>query len=105
MHRHSRVPCIVPPFLLQHLAESGEADLADHARRTLQADTVLRARPARPTAPPQAATAAAPVLHRTVHDAHHGSTLPGEVVRDEGDPASADTAVNEAYDGLGDTWR
>ena len=105
--RHSRVPCagIVPPFLLQRLAESGEAELADHARRTLQHDSVLRARPARPTAPPQTAAPSTAVLHRTVHDVHHGSTLPGEVVRDEGDPASSDTAVNEAYDGLGDTWR
>lgn len=105
--RHSRVPCagIVPPFLLQRLAESGEAELADHARRTLQHDSVLRTRPARPTAPPEGVAPSTAVLHRTVHDAHHSSTLPGDVVRDEGDSASSDTAVNEAYDGLGDTWR
>jgi hypothetical protein len=105
MDLHSRAACqgIVPPFLLQHLLASGDADLAEHARRTLLHDSVLRARSARP-APAQAA-AAAKVLRRTIHDAHHGSTLPGVEVRAEGDPASADEAVNQAYDGLGETWR
>jgi hypothetical protein len=105
MRHLSRVPCIVPPFLLQHLADAGEADLADHARRTLLHDSVLRARPARPAAGAEAGAAGAPVLHRTVHDAHHGTALPGDVVRDEGAPVSSDDAVNEAYDGLGATWR
>ncbi len=41
---------------------------------------------------------------RTIYDAGHGSTLPGTQIRREGDPASGDTAVNEAYDGLGDTF-
>ncbi|MGY2873415.1 hypothetical protein ACVW00_000605 [Marmoricola sp. URHA0025 HA25] len=89
---------IVPPYLLQRLVDSGDADLAERARRTLVHDTVLRARPERPL------PASGDGLHRTVHDAHQGTTLPGDVVRDEGDAASGDTAVNEAYDGLGATW-
>lgn len=92
-------PGIVPPYLLQRLLDSGDLELADCARRTLIRDSVLRARPMRP------GVSAGAGLHRTVHDAHHGSALPGEVVRDEGDPASSDTAVNQAYDGLGDTWQ
>jgi hypothetical protein len=94
----------VPPFLLQHLVASGDPDLADHARRTLLRDSVLRARPARPATLPTAA-AAAKVLRRTIHDARHGSTLPGPEVRAEGAPASADETVNQAYDGLGATWQ
>ena len=42
--------------------------------------------------------------HRTIYDAKHGSKLPGVVVRKEGDPASSDLAVNEAYDGSGITY-
>jgi Zn-dependent metalloprotease len=34
-----------------------------------------------------------------VHTAGHGATLPGDVVRSAGDPASGDTTVDEAADG------
>jgi hypothetical protein len=40
-------------------------------------------------------------LHRTVYSAENGMTLPGTVIRQEGDPPVSDIAVNEAYDGLG----
>jgi hypothetical protein len=104
MRHHTRARCagIVPPFLLRHLLASGDADLAECARRTLLRDSVLRARPALPT------TVTAPGRqgpHRTIHDAHHGTRLPGAVVRTEDDDASGDEAVDQAYDGLGDTWR
>src|SRR5581483_5825698 len=41
---------------------------------------------------------------RTVYDARHGRTLPGKLVRGEGDPRGRDAAVNEAYDGAGKTY-
>jgi Zn-dependent metalloprotease len=41
---------------------------------------------------------------RTVYDAGHATRLPGVLVRGEGDPESADVAVNEAYDGAGTTY-
>ncbi len=55
-----------------------------------------------PAAPPEQARAAAP--QRSVHDAEHGTTLPGVLRRGEGAPAHSDESVNEAYDGLGATW-
>src|SRR5690349_18117744 len=91
---------IVPPYLLQHLVDAG-GDLADHARRTLVHDALLRARPTRPTGPAAIGGAG---LRRTIHDAHQGTTLPGDVVREEGGAPAGDDAVNQAYDGLGDTW-
>jgi Zn-dependent metalloprotease len=42
--------------------------------------------------------------HRLVYDARRRDTLPGKLVRSEGDPKAADTAVNEAYDHSGDTF-
>jgi Zn-dependent metalloprotease len=42
--------------------------------------------------------------NRGIYDARNGTNLPGELVRDEGDPESSDPAVNEAYDGLGATY-
>jgi Zn-dependent metalloprotease len=41
---------------------------------------------------------------RTVFDAGHGMRLPGKLVRSEGEGASKDVAVNEAYDGAGSTY-
>ncbi len=54
-------------------------------------------------APPEAA-APAGVLRRRVHDAQQGTALPGMLVRGEGQGATGDEAVDEAYDGLGATW-
>jgi hypothetical protein len=93
---------IVPPYLLQRLVESDDSELARRARSTLAHDAVLRARPARPA--PATATASTTGLDRTIHDTHHSTTLPGDVVRNEGGAASGDKAVDQAYDGLGETW-
>jgi Zn-dependent metalloprotease len=41
---------------------------------------------------------------RQVHDAEHGSSLPGRLVRSEGDAPTNDLAVDEAYDGSGATF-
>ena len=49
----------------------------------------------------------AKTIRRTVYDVEHGgdSDLPGRKVRGEGDRAVSDTAVNQAYDGAGLTYR
>ncbi|MDQ2691590.1 MAG: peptidase M4 family protein, partial [Chloroflexota bacterium] len=44
------------------------------------------------------------VKDRVVYDAKNGSSLPGTVVRKEGDAATGDAAVDEAYDGSGVTY-
>lgn len=47
-------------------------------------------------------------LRRTIYDAKHGASLPAPgrdtPVRNEGDPAASDLAVNEAYDFSGKTY-
>lgn len=50
------------------------------------------------------AAAVSPGRQRTIYDAQNGTTLPGTVVRREGDGPSTDPAVNEAYDGSGYTY-
>jgi Zn-dependent metalloprotease len=42
--------------------------------------------------------------HRTIFDARQATTLPGIMVRGEGDAPVSDAAANEAYDGLGATY-
>ncbi len=104
---------IVPPYLLEALAASDDPALAAQAQATLDVDAELRQgrhtadlRPDRPrTSRPRLApgTTAGPV--RAIHDAKHGTTLPGTLVRSEGQPPTGDQGVTEAYDGLGATWQ
>lgn len=97
-------PCtIVPPYMLEAIVRNGSPQERELARRTLETDAALRAgRQARPLAlPAPGAEWAAPHKERRVYDAGHTDVLPGTLVRAEGQPATKDTAVNEAYDGSG----
>ena len=103
---------IIPPYLLQALASSGDRDVAHQARATLRHDTVLRAeramfgagvRPAGPASDrPPNGTATAPSMR--IHDCRHTRTLPGKPVRGVGDPPTKDITVTQAWDGLRATW-
>ncbi|MEO8688513.1 MAG: M4 family metallopeptidase [Solirubrobacteraceae bacterium] len=106
------IACIIPPVLLEELARRGTDEERDAVLRTLSLDASLRlarvhnslttGRVNRATVR-QSATAGRP--QRTIYDCH-GLEPPSnpEQVRAEGDPASGDVTVNEAYDGLGDTY-
>src|SRR3954452_12427155 len=102
-------PCcsIIPPYLLDNLATSGDPECAVPATGTLALDAVFRAR--RQSATPTSTgedvdPAAAPNPRRTISTAHNTTTLPGDTVRTEGAPPTKDAATDEAYDGLGQTW-
>lgn len=99
---------LIPPYILQALARHEDPVVRDAAIATLGfdktfavnrllGDRALRSKE-------RTAVAVAPKLERLIHDAHNEEELPGELVRSEGAAASTDVAVNEAYDGLGDTW-
>lgn len=105
-----RIHCgIVPPHLLTRLAAmqdprlSGASSAARHA--LLELDPVLRERSEALRAPVRRGSAIAGSLTRRIHDAGGREELPGEVVRAEGAPATGDVAADEAYDGLGSTYR
>jgi Zn-dependent metalloprotease len=95
---------IIPPHVLDRLAEHEDPALAEPARRTRDRDAIQRA--ARPRSLTAAETAAPPSDHpqRTIYDAGHTEHLPGREVRSEGAPAVSDASVNRAYDGLGATF-
>lgn len=99
--------CIVPPYVLAHLARLRDPDLrsvAEAAMRTLVLSERLRGeRHAIGDIAPRTVTPTG-TRRRTIFDAREGGALPGELVRGEEDPPSADPAVNEAYDGLGATY-
>src|SRR4051812_41805374 len=99
---------ILPPKVLRNIVENGDPDQRGAALQTLATDHTFRL--ARATYQllevrgQQALVTPTPQKQRTIYDARKGSTLPGTVVRTEGSKAGKDVAVNEAYDGLGDTW-
>jgi Zn-dependent metalloprotease len=115
--RSSRRACcfIAPPDLLSRLAEEGTPEERAAALGAIAASAGIRARRAivgtiiremGMDALPPSLVAPATGGGRTVYDVEHQgrSALPGLRVRGDGDPASSDDAVNEAYEGSGKTY-
>ena len=102
------IQCIVPPHILDAMAASREARIRQAALDTLRLSAFLHGRRS-VLGSMRAAIAAAhtPGLKRTIFDSQGQDSDPpsGQQVRGEGDPASGDVAVNEAYDGLGATYK
>lgn len=108
-HRHS-IFCILPPHVLRNIARNGNKEEREAALNTLGLDGSIRT--ARLTyslsgglkVPHPEAAAAPPQEKRSVYDAKHLQALPGKLARAEGQGSTSDLAVNQAYDGLGDTF-
>lgn len=109
------IACVVPPFVLEKLAESTNAMVRKAALRNLQVSVEFRSHratvaafspgiaagiPALPTGPAK--------LRREVYDQGKKNPpnfgLPGTLRRAEGDGATGDPAVDEAYKYSGDVW-
>ncbi|PYY48810.1 M4 family metallopeptidase [Curtobacterium sp. MCBD17_023] len=104
----SRSPrSVVPPYLLRAVADAPEDRFprAAAAARTALASMDRVQEPKHVTGLRAARTAGAPDVapRRTIADAAGTTTLPGRVVRREGDGDTGDPAVDEAYAGLGAT--
>ena len=97
---------IIPPYILESIALRGTPAQRARAQQTLVLDNQIRA---------QRVTQAnlrsvgvqgvgAPHKNRLIHTTANSTSLPGTLTRSEGQGASGDIAVNEAYDGLGATF-
>lgn len=113
-HRHS-IFCILPPHILREIVLNGDDDQRLAAMNTLSIDSTMRLTRATSqmvnnTSQQGLIGTDAPVVQRTIYSAASDDdndpqmTLPGTVIRSEGDDASDDPAINEAYDGLGATF-
>ena len=99
---------IIPPYLLARIASAQGTSFsraAEAARRALAELPPLEyARTqARVSPTPVQGIATVPSLRREVSDAGGTETLPGKLVRSEGDEPTRDDSVDEAYKGLGAT--
>ena len=105
-HRHS-IFCVLPPYMLREIAENGTKEQANAAMQTLITDTTFRAfrsQTATDVVAQAVMGAASAGKQRTIYTTNHTQNLPGKQVRAEGDKPTKDVEVNEAYDGLGDTY-
>jgi Zn-dependent metalloprotease len=92
--------------MLHEIIRNGTASQRDLALRTIITSEQMRGqrRAMRSMSALLARAATMGNKQRVIYDAKNGSQLPGTLARNEGDPATADLAVNEAYDGSGVTY-
>src|SRR5215469_7033449 len=104
-HRHS-IQCIIPPYITERMAQSPDPEVRSRALANLTASVAFRTVREMAQAMPTLMVAMSPARtkHRLVYDAQQTDRLPGSLVRSEGQGKVADPAVNEAYDGAGDTY-
>ena len=97
--------CIVPPYMLENIAENGSAPQREMAQKNLAVATDVRSkRVALSNMIGVRFSAIADEKNRQVFNAHEQGELPGRLVRSENDPPTGDPAVDEAYDGAGLTY-
>jgi Zn-dependent metalloprotease len=115
MRHRCSLHCILPPTLLLKIAGDPETpeETRSVALQALEIDHTFRqARAEQASRVPVgvggllAGGGAGGQPHRSIYDQHEREAHElGELVRSEGQPAVADAAVNDAYDGLGDTYK
>ncbi len=117
---HNPINCIIPPHMLEVMAMRGDKSVAKMARSMLaQNDKVRTKRAAQssggmvpvkgsPGAFVSAALASGSAQQHTcdrnIYDGQNKASLPGKLVRKEGDPATGDAEVDAAYDGAGQVF-
>ncbi|MBV6624911.1 MAG: M4 family metallopeptidase [Rivularia sp. (in: Bacteria)] len=94
--------CIVPPYMLEQMAVNGSPRQREWAFETLNLSAQIRGR--RFNLGNMQVTPQTSGKNRNIYDAKNLQELPGEIVRSEGDAATEDEAVNEAYDAAGATY-
>jgi len=111
-HLHS-IACILPPDILERVILQGTPEQREKALRTLSTDNALRSIRAQNAViratggtplDPHVAEGGTPL--RTIFDcAHTQDPARAKIVRNEGDGPTGDASTDEAYDGLGDTYK
>ena len=106
--------CILPPYMLENIAQNGSPDQQALAQNTLAVTSMLRqdraamqiaiAKGEVASGDVSMAPGAAAVRQRFTYTADFSSGLPGRIIRTENDPPCGDAAIDEAHDGAGATY-
>ncbi|MEV7525802.1 M4 family metallopeptidase [Streptomyces sp. NPDC091371] len=96
---------ILPPYILDRLAEADDTKIREAAEKTLTIDAMFREKRKEAPREVQGAAPVGPaVLQRSIFDTHNTRKQPGDLVRSEGEDPVLDGTVNRAYDALGLTF-
>jgi Zn-dependent metalloprotease len=95
---------ILPPYMLQQIAQRGTPRQRELALRTLEISAEFRRMRRAAAQTPREAAAPSLGKQRTIFTANNTTALPGRQVRGEGEPATSDLATDEAYEGSGATY-
>jgi Zn-dependent metalloprotease len=101
------IHCFIPPHVVDHLSQSDDPKLRRVGIANLKVSVAARERRSMFGLMPRMAAIPSPKgkKRRVVYDMKHREfPLPGKLVREEGDKAVSDSAVNEAYDYAGATY-
>ena len=100
------IQCIIPPYIIEHLAQSENPEVRAEAIAQLSDDAAVRTLRHAEDTVPSLIPMASPNRQklRLVYDAHNTKQLPGTLVRAEGQDDVSDNAVNEAYHFSGDAY-
>jgi len=104
MHRAPGVCSIIPPQIHRHIAEHGNEEERRRARLALEMSAHMRGQREAVSGMRAVLAIAQEGKRRAIYDAKHKRTLPGKLIRNEGDKATGDAAADEAYDGSGKTY-
>ncbi|MCB9638602.1 MAG: M4 family metallopeptidase [Myxococcales bacterium] len=112
-HGHDPIQCIIPPYMVDAIKDSGDTELIASVEELAKISEELRAKRTETTIDGAMAFLMAEVsaeaaeggLQRKVYNAENSMELQKSLARKEGDPPHADAAVNEAFDGAGDTYQ
>jgi Zn-dependent metalloprotease len=97
--------CILPPYMMREIVDRGSRLQRDKAVRTIRFTSQLKTQRLTNTgAEGKTVWKPSGAKNRLIYTADHNSSLPGRMVRKEGDQATGDLAVDEAYEGAGATF-
>ena len=99
--------CIIPPYVLEHMAASSNPEVRRIAMETMAASAAMRTMRVTLSLMPMMAAIPSPEAkkHRLVYDMKHKTwPLPGTLVRAEGQGPTGDEAADQAFDFAGDVY-
>lgn len=102
---YNPIHCILPPHLVEKIIENGLEAQVERAKQTLNISGQMRGlRQSLADIAKKPRATAVGNKNRLIYNAQNGSSLPGILVRSEGDDPTGDLAADEAYEGAGATY-
>lgn len=95
---------VIPDHMLKNICKNGTKAQKEWAHKSLALSARLMGRREVMAHVQADATSQTGTMRRTVFDAKHQEAVPGQMVRSEGQEATNDICVSEAYDGAGATY-